>query len=334
MMCDRVQSAMGVGMIGEICSMRRGRLVLVGVLLALLSIGVQGATAPGRITARELDEFDGRKVKIALSDGETLAYIDMGPREAAPLVLIHGYTDSARDWAPLAPLLSRRLRLIIVDLRGQGASSKPDCCYTRFDFAYDIKLLLKSLNIESADIAGHSLGSIVAQTFAEVWPDSTRRLILISSTGTSFGPARAVGSAGAKSLAQSWLAPLAELKDPIDPNSAFMRDWWKTSMSVNPTFFSRKQREDAAAIPARVWRAIADQCLLGMDLRWMLPRIQAPTLLIWGGKDTLMSEDGRRALRSGIAHAETRLFPALGHDLFWEDPSAVGTAMSDFLSKP
>jgi pimeloyl-ACP methyl ester carboxylesterase len=300
-----------------------------GVLFSTLAVRAsaasraEGAEAAVPISAVELDQFDARKVKVLLGDGETLAYIDIGPREAPPLVLIHGYTDSARDWAPLAPLLARRFRLIVVDLRGQGASSKPDCCYSRFDFAHDIKLLLEALNIQSADVAGHSLGSIVAQTFAELWPESTRRLILISSTGTSFGPA---GSA--------WLSALEDLKDPIDANSAFMLDWWKTSMSVNPAYFSRKQREDAASIPAPVWRAIADQCLLGVDLRWMLPRIRARSLLIWGGKDTLMSEMGRRALRTGITGAQTRVFPSLGHDLFWEDPGAVANAITDFLTKP
>ena len=301
------------------------------IFAALLATLSTGARAQQRMIPAQLDQFDARKVRMALSDGEILSYIDMGPRDAAPLVLIHGYTDSARDWAPLAPLLTPRFRLIIVDLRGQGASSKPDCCYTRFDFAYDIKLLLQELRIGRADVAGHSLGSIVAQTFAEVWPESTRRLILISSTGTSFGP---TGTASAKSLQQSWLGALTELKDPIDPESQFMRDWWKVSMSVNPAFFARKQREDAAAIPARVWRAIADQTLIGVDLRGMLPRIQAPTLLIWGGKDTLMSEEGRSALRTDIPRTETRVFPSLGHDLFWEDPTTLAATLTDFLTKP
>lgn len=292
------------------------------------------------MTRAYLDHFDAQKTMVALSNGERLAYVDLqppdagtGPRKAPPLVLIHGYTDSARDWAPIAPLLMRRFRLLIVDLRGHGASGKPDCCYTRFDFAYDIKLLLDSLHIAAADIAGHSLGSIVAQTFAEEWPGSTRRLILISSTGTSFGATEPAGSHASGGLpADNWLAAVLALKDPIDPDSAFMRDWWKISMAYNPEF-ARRQRRDAAAIPAHVWRAIADQSLIGVDLRAMLPRIQAPTLLIWGGRDTLVSEAGRQALRSGIPHVEERTFASLGHDLFWEDPPAVAGLVTGFLAR-
>jgi pimeloyl-ACP methyl ester carboxylesterase len=298
-------------------------------LLALLGALPIGAAARPPMTPAYLDEFEAQKITAALNDGEKLAYIDAGPRNAPPLVLIHGYTDSARDWAPIAPLLMRRFRLIIVDLRGHGRSGKPECCYTRFDFAYDVKLLLDTLHIARADVAGHSLGSIVAQTFAEQWPDATRRLVLISSTGTSFGPAGPPASAAG--AAGGWLAPLTQLADPIGPDSAFMRDWWKASLAYNPQF-ARRQMRDSAAIPARVWRSIADQSLIGVDLQTLLPRIRAPTLLIWGARDTLVSDAGRRALSSGITHVEVRTFASLGHDLFWEDPPAVAGVMIGFLA--
>jgi pimeloyl-ACP methyl ester carboxylesterase len=287
-------------------------------LVALWLAALAPWAAHAAVSEAYLQRFDAGKHLIGLSDGETLAYIDIGPRNAVPVVLLHGYTDSARDWAAIAPFLSGRFRLIIPDLRGQGASSKPECCYTRFDFAYDIKLLLERLQEPSAVVVGHSLGSIVAQTFAEQWPECTRRLILISSTGTHFGPLE-----GAESL-----------EDPIDPDSAFMKSWWHESMRINPAFFSSRERRDAAAIPARVWRAIAEQSLLGVDLRFMLPRIQAPTLLIWGGQDSLEGPAGRAALRTGIKGAQVRNFPSLGHDLIWQDPRGVARVMTQFIEGP
>ena len=301
-------------------------------LLATLLPVVTAAEVP--LTPAYLDSFEAQKTTVTLANGQLLAYMDIGPRDAPPVVLIHGYTDSARDWATLAPLLTAKFRLIIVDLRGHGASGKPDCCYTRFDFAHDVKLLLANLRVDSANIVGHSLGSVVAQTFAELWPGATRRLILVSSTGTSFGLDESLGKVGGSTPQwPSWLGGVAHLQDPIDPESTFMRDWWKESMRINPDFFSSRQRRDAAAIPAHVWRDIADQTLLGDDLRRMLPRIQAPTLLIWGGRDTVMSEAGRDALRAGIKSNEVRIFASLGHDLFWEDPRAVGSVMITFLEK-
>jgi len=314
--------------------MRRAAITrgLCGSMVAIWLAAAVPLAAHAAITEAYLQRFDAQKRLVGLSDGETLAYIDIGPRNATPVVLLHGYTDSARDWAPIAPFLSGRFRLIIPDLRGQGASSKPDCCYTRFDFAYDIKLLLERLKLPSAVVVGHSLGSIVAQTFAEEWPARTRRLILISSTGTYFGPAS--GDASVETALPASLAGAETLEDPIDPDSAFMKGWWQESMRVNPAFFSSRQRRDAAAIPARVWRAIAQQCLLGIDVRFMLHRIQAPTLLIWGGQDTLEGPAGRAALRSGIKGARVVNFPSLGHDLIWQDPRGVAREMMQFIAGP
>src|SRR5258708_2102182 len=100
---------------------------------------------------------------MALPNGESLAYIDRGERSGPAVVLIHGYTDNARDWVPMLPYLSKRYRLILVDIRGHGQSGKPECCYTRLDFPYDIKLLLDALGVPKTDIVGHSLGRISTQ---------------------------------------------------------------------------------------------------------------------------------------------------------------------------
>ena len=52
-----------------------------------------------------------------------------------------------------------------------------------------------------------------------------------------------------------------------------------------------------------------------------------------GGRDTLVDNAGRDALRAGIARVEVQIFASLGHDLFWEDPPAVATVMMSFLAK-
>jgi pimeloyl-ACP methyl ester carboxylesterase len=290
-------------------------------------MGLLACAAASAMTPADLDRFEAQKNLVSLANGERLAYLDLGRKDAPALVLIHGYTDSARDWLPVVPLLDTRFRLIIVDLRGHGRSDKPECCYTRFDFAYDVKLLLDALSIKRANIAGHSLGSLVAQTLAELWPSLTERLILISSTGTSFDPAASLGA----TAATDWMQGVDALTDPIEPNSKFMRDWWHQSILINPQFFVERQERDAAAIPAHVWKAIGDQCIREADLGSMLKRVHAPTLIVWGSEDTLADAAGREALRKGIPKAQVRDFPRLGHDLFWQDPGAVAALMTQFL---
>jgi pimeloyl-ACP methyl ester carboxylesterase len=278
--------------------------------------------APARI---DLDTFDARKRTVALPNGVTLGYVPLGDPSGPAVVLIHGYTDSARDWAPLVPYLSPRLRLILLDIRGHGRSSKPECCYTRLDFAYDVKLLLDALDVSRADVVGHSLGSIIAQTFAEYWPQRTARVVLISSSG---GPRP---GAPARPPAYDYAAQIRKLKEPIDPDSPFMIEWWSSPTSVDEDFI-RRQRRDAAAIPLYVWLAVLDQGLVADDLQQTLPRLKAPTLLIWGGKDPIMPEEVRQTLREALPHAQVKVFAGLGHNPFWEDPQAVAQVINAFLA--
>ena len=300
-------------------------LALTGLLLLAL-VRPAAAAPPLQI---DLDAFDASHKKMPLPDGEDLAYVQMGNPSGPAVVLIHGYTDNARDWVPLLPYLSKGFRLVLVDIRGHGQSSKPECCYSRLDFAYDIKLLMDGLGIAKADIVGHSLGSIIAQTFAEYWPDRTARVVLVSSTG-GIPP-----DAPKKPPQFDFAAEIRKLKEPIEADSPFMIAWWDSPTPVDPDFI-RRQRKDAAGIPLRVWLAVLDQALSGddayYDLQRTLPRLRAPTLLIWGSKDPIMEEPARRSLREALPQARVKVFEGLGHNPFWEDPRAVAESINDFLA--
>jgi len=228
------------------------------------------------------------------------------------------------DGIPVIPYLSRHYRLIAVDIRGHGRSDKPECCYTRIDFAYDIKLLLDQLHIGRADLVGHSLGSLIAQVFAEQWPDRVRRVVLISSTG---GPR---AGSPPKKPAFDFAAEIRKLKEPIDPDSPFMVAWWDSPQPVDPEFI-RRQRRDAAGIPLAVWLAVLDQGANFSDLARTLPLLKAPALLIWGSDDPIMEEEGRQTLREALPDATVKVFDGLGHNPFWEDPPAVAEVVNRFL---
>jgi len=319
------------------CMHQYNLVLLCGILSLFVACPITRAAAPASAPAGntapavkiDLDAFDARRKTMALPDGETLAYIDMGDPAGPAVVLIHGYTDNARDWVPMLPYLSGGLRLILVDIRGHGQSSKPECCYSRLDFAYDIKLLLDGLGVKKADIVGHSLGSIIAQTFAEYWPGMTSHVVLISSSGGH-------PPGAAKRAPQfDFAAEIRKLKEPIEPDSPFMIAWWDSPTPVDPDFI-RRQRKDAAGIPLRVWLAVLDQGLSSdndyADLQRTLPRLTAPTLLIWGSKDPIMEEPVRRTLRTALPHAQVRVFDGLGHNPFWEDPAGVATVINAFLA--
>jgi pimeloyl-ACP methyl ester carboxylesterase len=294
------------------------------VLSLLAYFLLQSSAWPTPPATIDLDRFDAAKRTVTLSDGIKLAYVETGDPRGPAVVLIHGYTDNARDWVPLIPYLSRRDRLIVVDIRGHGRSSKPECCYSRLDFAYDIKLLLDALKVNRADIVGHSLGSIVAQTFAEYWPERTRKVVLISSTGGARPGAPAI------TPHIDYASEIRKLKEPIDPDSPFMVAWWSSPTPVSEAFI-RRQRQDSARIPLKVWLAVLDQGMGTTDLQATLPRLKAPCLLIWGELDPIMGEDVRATLREALPMAQVKVFTGLGHNPFWEDPAGVASVINQFL---
>ena len=308
--------------------LRVTRLAAVLLLALVSSLSCGGALAAGPPPLKmDLDAFDALKKAVLLPNNQRLAYIDMGDPKGRPVVLIHGYTDNARDWVPLIPYLSRHDRLIVVDIRGHGRSDKPECCYARIDFAYDIKLLLDVLHISRADVVGHSLGSLITQVLAESWPERVRKVVLISSTA---GPRP--GSLP-KKPAFDYAGEIRKLKEPIDPDSPFMIAWWDSPKPVNPDFI-RRQRRDAANIPLAVWLAVLDQGASFTDLQRNLPRLTAPALLIWGSDDPIMEEEGRQTLREALPSATVKVFDGLGHNPFWEDPQAVANVINTFLDSP
>lgn len=292
-----------------------------GLLACLLALSV---TAPAAFAeeVRPIDQesWTALKQKATLPNGETLAYVELGARDATPLVLIHGFTDNSRSWSLMAPYLTQRYRLIMVDLRGHGASAGPHCCYALADLADDVRLLMDALHVQKADIVGHSLGSLVAQTLAQSYPERVGKLVLISSTV----------SAGKIAGPGSWLwNGIHALRSPIDPDSQFMMAWYANPHPVDQDFLVRERRE-SAAVPVDVWIGI-DTELARIDYRLMSTLIKAPVLIIWGKQDSLFSAADEALLRRTIKQAEFVSFDT-GHNVMWEQPAQVAAEIDRFLA--
>lgn len=100
-----------------------------------------------------------------------------------PLIFLHGGGGSLSAWNILLPYFKDDTgTLIAVDLRGHGLSGKPKEVndYSLENHSEDILNILKQENVEKGVIVGHCLGSMVAATFAAIYPQKVRKLILIN----------------------------------------------------------------------------------------------------------------------------------------------------------
>ncbi|WP_159820190.1 alpha/beta fold hydrolase [Colwellia sp. 20A7] len=115
-----------------------------------------------------------------------MRYMDIGDKNAKKtIVLMHGKNFAGYYWESVAKdLLKNNYRVIIPDQIGFGKSSKPDFYQYSFgQLALNTKLLLDSLNINKADIVGHSMGGMVAVTYTANYADNVNKLILINPIG-------------------------------------------------------------------------------------------------------------------------------------------------------
>ena len=277
--------------------------------------------ATDRITMKiSQNDWAGAKRRVALPNGISLAYVELGNPNGRPVLLVHGYTDSSRPWSLPAPYLAAEHRLIAVDLRGHGASSVPESSYTVSEMTHDLHLFLDHLKIDKVDFVGHSLGSMIGQLFAQRHPDRVRKLVLVGSTLTA-AKATAPGS---------WLWDnVHALTDPIDPGSPFIGEWTTNPTPVDGDFIEHARRE-ACSIPTRIWRVVLKELCVS-DFGRLSSTIDTPTLIVWGGQDPLFSAEDQTALRQTIKGAEFIAFDSLGHNLQWEDPAGVAAAIDRFL---
>jgi pimeloyl-ACP methyl ester carboxylesterase len=115
-----------------------------------------------------------------------MRYMDVGEKDAQKvIVLLHGKNFSSYYWERIAKdLLTKKYRVIIPDQVGFGKSSKPDAYQYSFgQLGLNTKSLLDSLHLKKYDIVGHSMGGMLAVTFAANYSSSVNKLILINPIG-------------------------------------------------------------------------------------------------------------------------------------------------------
>src|SRR6202011_1387758 len=130
--------------------------------------------------------FHKRSVVIG---GYHVFYIEGGPANGSPVVLIHGLgSKSQQDWVALAPYLVRAgYHVYAMDLLGYGGSAKPsEFTYSIHDEAKFVESFLDSSHLTSVTLGGVSMGGWIAATVALDRPDLVKRLMLFDSAGMKF----------------------------------------------------------------------------------------------------------------------------------------------------
>lgn len=162
-------------------------------------------------------------------DGVELAF-GYWPGRGAPVVALHGLTASYLNFIGIAERLEGRLPLLAFDLRGRGDSEKPDGPYGMAQHARDVASAMRSMDIGSAIIVGHSMGAFVATALAAQEPGLVVGLVLIDG---GYMPDALAGVAPNQGMNAALMQRIEQLRRTY-PSRKDYREFWRTQPHFPP----------------------------------------------------------------------------------------------------
>ncbi len=253
-----------------------------------------------------------------LGTGIAVRYVAWGDSSGVPVLLLHAWGESLRCFDRLMPLLPGTIRALAIDQRGHGDSDKPADGYALADFADDVTAFLDAMGLSRAVLVGSSSGGYVAQQVAVSSPERVRGLVLVGAPRSLHGR-------------PAFADEVDRLTDPLN------RAWVKESLTWFPRFhdvpewYIEARVDDGVRMPARVWR----RSLAGL-MEATPPTeggtIRTPALIIWGGRDALLTRADTEALADAIPGSRLVVYPDSGHLVLWEEPARTAADLTAFVT--
>ncbi|MEI7445694.1 MAG: alpha/beta fold hydrolase [Burkholderiales bacterium] len=279
---------------------------------------------------------DATRRTIRVPDGDTaydIHYNDCGSGDRV-VVMLHGSGPGASGWANfhrnVEPLVSRGMRVLLVDCPGWSRSSSVVCTGSRSDLNARItKGVLDALGIGQVDLVGNSMGGHSAVAFALAFPERARRLVLMG--GGTGGPSQFVPmpTEGIKLMQQVCREP--SLENVKRMMSVFVYDASSLTdellqMRVDAMHARREHLDNFL-------KSLAANPKQFPDYGHRLGEIKAPTMIVWGRDDRFVPFDIGLRLLWGIPNADLTLFSRCGHWAQWEHAEKFNTMVVEFLTR-
>ena len=267
---------------------------------------------------------------LETEDGAKIYYEDLG--EGRPVLLVHGWMCSSKFWQKNAPELAKKFRVVAVDLRGHGNSSKILNGHTIRQYGRDIRQVIEHLGLENTVLVGSSLaGAVILSYYQQYGKDSRLKALgLVDSCPFPFSPAGwndhvlrnynfdrmhltfALYKADPRKFVSDFRYRMIKQKLP-DAET----DWIVGEMMKTPTWIAEAIYSD----------------FVMCDLARTLPAVQIPVVIF--AADSGVFPNGiamGKALADRAAHGKFIPFEDAGHLLFYEQPQKFNTALMGFIN--
>lgn len=250
------------------------------------------------------------RVKFIELDTLKIAYQVKGT--GIPVVVLHGWGAEANTFRYVLDRLSETHQIYALDLPGFGLSELPPAAWDASDYAKLLTKFFDLLNIDKAHLIGHSYGGRISIVMGAEQPEMVDKLILVDSAGII--PPRT-----AKYYLQISLAKVGRLMRKCGASGKRLAD------SISNRVGS-KDYQQAGPMRATLVKSV------NQNLRPLLPKIQASTLLIWGENDTDTPISFGEIMQDEIPNAELVILKDAGHFSFLDQPKQFCQAVETFLA--
>ncbi|MBS41715.1 MAG: alpha/beta hydrolase [Nocardioides sp.] len=258
--------------------------------------------------------------RVERGDAEIWFYETAGDRPL--LVLLHGLAGYAREWGATIESLRTEYRVVAIEQRGHGGSTRRPDDVTREAYVADVVAVLDDLGAGSVPIVGHSMGGHTAMLVAARHPDRVERLVMLESGLGGEDPevTRAVGD-----WLGNWPVPFADRDDFLAffGGDRMVAESWADGLEQRPD--GLYPQWDACTLQ----RALAHLHHHEHVADWA--DVVAPTMLVRGehGAVSVREVDSMLALHPDL---EVRTIPGAGHDVHLDAPDVWSRLLSGFLT--
>ena len=307
-----------------------GDLVARGSLATVLQIGgafAPEADLPTRAHSREVSAL-----------GVRTAYLEAGPADGRPVVLLHGLGATNASMLPVLADLAKDHRVISPDTPGFGASEAPRWTYTAEQMYRWLRSFLDVVDARGAVVIGNSMGGRLALELALRDPDAVDRLVLLCAAPAfrrfrqltplasllpvslgarlPFGPPRAALIAGVKSL----------FADP----SRLPDSWYQAA--IDEFVIAMKDSAHRRAAFSATLNIYTDEAFGETGFWDRLPQLAVPALFLWGAADHMVPPKFARYVNEALPQAESVVIPDCGHVPQFEHPELTMRLTRSFLA--
>ena len=278
--------------------------------------------AASQLVERHMAGLSPKEIQV----GEfTIRYYEGGPADGETLLMLHGFGGNRDTWLRFSRQLTDHYRVIALDLPGFGESSKPDVSYDVASQVERLHAVIQALKIRKLHLIGNSMGGHIAALYSARHGDKVLSLALLNNAGVT----ALTKSEMIQRVQRGEPNPLT-VRKPEDFD-VLMHFVFATPPSM-PGPLKRHFAEQSIANHAHYDRIFAQLRERYVPLEPELPKIQVPTLLLWGDQDRVLDVSSIEVMKPLLKMPSVVIMKNCGHVPMLERPAETAQHYRDFLN--